>query len=257
MKIGITERGDAGIDFNWVTPVEKKQVNGAILITKNITNQFIDEVIRLHELGNKLIVHCTCTGFGGTNLEPNVPNYQTQLNQLETLILKGFPVANVVLRIDPIFPTDTGLRAVDNVLSYSKHLNIPRIRISIVDEYNHVKDRYIAMGWTPLYGKNFNASDEQMLFVANHLSTNYPELDFQTCGENKFQGVAQKNGYTKIKQSGCISPKDIAIMGLTIDANTPVNPQNRNGCNCLCCKTELLTQRKQCPHNCVYCFWKQ
>lgn len=57
---------------------------------------------------------------------------------------------------------------------------------------------------------------------------------------------------------GCISPKDLRIMGIPY-ANLnelSINPQNRKGCHCLSCKTELLTDRKQCPNGCVYCFWK-
>lgn len=37
MKIGITERGDPSIDFTWTKKLDK--VDGAILITKNLTGQ--------------------------------------------------------------------------------------------------------------------------------------------------------------------------------------------------------------------------
>lgn len=47
----------------------------------------------------------------------------------------------------------------------------------------------------------------------------------------------------------------ITEMGLPVpDAGT--NPQGRGGCLCLSCKTELLTCRAQCPHGCLYCYWK-
>ena len=44
MKIGITERGDASIDYQWKGKLPS--VDGAILITKNLTDQFIDTVIK-------------------------------------------------------------------------------------------------------------------------------------------------------------------------------------------------------------------
>ena len=46
MRIGITERGDAGIDFMW----EKKlsAVDGAILITKSLNKTFLQKVLALH-----------------------------------------------------------------------------------------------------------------------------------------------------------------------------------------------------------------
>ena len=102
-KIGITERGDAGIDLSWTQKLG--HVEGAVLITKNITNEFISNVLHLNNIGHKLIVHCTCTGFGGTELEPNVPDYKIQLNRLKLLIDSGFPISQCVLRIDPIIPT--------------------------------------------------------------------------------------------------------------------------------------------------------
>lgn len=46
MKIGITERGDAGRDFSWESKLSS--VAGAVLITKNITDAFIDKVIENH-----------------------------------------------------------------------------------------------------------------------------------------------------------------------------------------------------------------
>ena len=48
MKIGITERGDAGLDFTWYNAVKTNKVDGAVLITKNITSEFTDKVLELH-----------------------------------------------------------------------------------------------------------------------------------------------------------------------------------------------------------------
>ena len=81
MKIGITERGDAGINLAWVAKIN--QVDGLVLITKNITETFALNVLDLYSKGYKIIVHCTCTGYGHSELEPNVPDYKTQLNSLK------------------------------------------------------------------------------------------------------------------------------------------------------------------------------
>lgn len=48
MKIGITERGDASIDYQWKGKLPS--VDGAILITKNLTDQFIDTVIKCYKI---------------------------------------------------------------------------------------------------------------------------------------------------------------------------------------------------------------
>ena len=251
MKIGITERGDAGINLAWISKVDT--VDGMVLITKNITDSFLHSVLDLYNLGHKIIVHCTCTGYGNSALEPCVPPYRTQLNSIKLLIDSGFPAENCVLRIDPIFPSEKGLNKVREVLNYfiSLDTGVTRIRISIVDEYRHVKERYRQRGWNPLYGNNFGPSTSQVEAVA-HLLNTY-SFTYETCAENY---LAQRLRNSQI--IGCISVKDLQIMGIPY-ANVnelSINPQNRSGCHCLSCKTELLTERKPCPNGCVYCFWK-
>lgn len=248
MKIGITERGDAGIDLSWVSKADT--VDGMILITKNLTESFCQKVLDLYNRGYKIIIHCTCTGYGHTELEPNVPDYRTQLKSLKNMIDRGFPAENCVLRIDPIFPSGKGMECVCKVLDYFIQLNtgVKRIRISLVDEYRHVKERYKQHGWNPLYGDNFGPSHEQKQLAANIL--NSYSFQYELCAEDDFLKMLN-NGQI----IGCVSAKDLHIMGIPAKS-TGINPQNRKGCHCLDCKTELLTERKQCPHQCVYCFWK-
>lgn len=263
MKIGITERGDASIDYQWKGKLPS--VDGAILITKNLTDQFIDTVIKCYENGDKLIVHATCTGWGGTDFEPNVPDYKTQLHQLKKLINKGFPADHCVLRIDPIFPTLSGLKRVMEVIHEfeKQQTGIQRIRISIYDEYNHVKERLKVAGYNPCYGKNFHASPKQMESVANALRqfsyctySHHGQVtmrnQFETCAED----LLVKRYPHSFKQVGCVSNKDIELMGLEPVLNKEENGQQRTGCHCLTCKTELLTNKYRCPNQCIYCYWK-
>ena len=98
MRIGITERGDASIDYTWMSKVSS--MDGTILITKNLTDKFIQTVVNLHSNGTRLIVHATCTGWGSTAFEPNVHEYKWQLAQLKKLIDAGFPASHCVLRIE-------------------------------------------------------------------------------------------------------------------------------------------------------------
>lgn len=70
MKIGITEYGDAGVDFRWENKL--KEIDGVILITKNLNDTFIKKVLN-HMSEIPIVVHCTCTGWGHTRMEPNVP----------------------------------------------------------------------------------------------------------------------------------------------------------------------------------------
>ena len=117
--IGITECGDAGLDFSWVEQIPATDFS--ILITKNINDKFIDEVIKVK---NKVIVHATITGMGGTVVEPRVPPAYISIGQLERLIAKGFPAEQIVLRIDPIVPTQKGINTAIRVFIPSSMLLI-------------------------------------------------------------------------------------------------------------------------------------
>lgn len=248
MKIGITERGDAGIDMRWVSKMDT--VDGAVLITKHITDEFIYRVMHCNK---PLIVHCTCTGYDGSQLEPNVPAPEVQLKQCEKLINKGFPASNVVLRIDPIFPTEKRLNKVCDVLElYERTLyyeGVNRIRVSVVDEYKHIKDRYIKRGWPPIYGANFQANHEQLQTVIDTLEIY--DYEYECCAETALASMSNH-----ITELGCISQRDIEILGLSSSDIMTENPQNRRGCHCLSCKTELLENRHPCKHGCVYCYWR-
>lgn len=263
MKIGITERGDASIDYQWVEKLPS--VDGTILITKNLTDRFIDTVIKCYENGDKLIVHATCTGWGRTDFEANVPDYKTQLHQLKKLIKKGFPADHCVLRIDPIFPTLSGLNRVMEVIHefQKQKTGIKRIRISVYDEYHHVKERLKAAGYRPCYGENFHASPKQMESVANALRqfsyctySHHGQVtmrnQFETCAED----LLVKRYPHSFKQVGCVSNKDIELMGLEPVLNKEENGQQRTGCHCLTCKTELLTNKYRCQNQCIYCYWR-
>lgn len=250
IKIGITERGDAGLDFAWYDKIKNGQVRGAILITKQISDTFIQKVLDLHQNHHaKLIVHCGCTGLGGTILEPNVPKYTHQLSQLKKLIDAGFPIEQCVLRIDPIIPTDDCIACAVKVLREAFTLGLLptiRVRISVLDEYKHVKERLRAAGYRPYYGTQFHASYNDMDKVI-HALTQY-NLAYETCAEPFLR-------HPNFKQTGCVSETDLQILQLPVDTNL-INMQNRHGCKCLACKTELLTIKHRCPHQCLYCYWK-
>lgn len=248
-RIGITERGDAGLDLSWFDKLFA--VNGAILITKNLTDAFIDVVNIAHKQGHKLIVHATCTGWGGSVVEPNVPDYRTQLDQMIKLIEGGFPKSQLVLRIDPIFPTENGLKRVSEVIEYATQLGIlpeVRVRISVLDEYKHVKDRFKELGFNPIYD-GFCANHDMMKATADML--NSFDLTYEACAEPVLASLSDR-----ITETGCVSAKDLQILNLPMPKSSTTNPQNRNGCKCLSCKMELLNCCHRCEHKCAYCYWK-
>lgn len=263
MKIGITERGDAGIDLSWFDKLSA--VDGAIIITKHITEKFKDCLLNASK---PVVFHCGVTGWGGTWLEPGNPDYKTQLENLRDLVDRGFPVDNVVLRIDPIIPAAEGLQHVRNVLDYvlSEKIPVYRCRMSVYDEYAHSARRLVDAGHEPIYndvsllrtftkpsyanGFRFYAPYTMMDAVARTLSE-YP-FKFETCAEDK---LAERYP-DKFIVTGCVGKYDLQLMGLPIPDYASENPQNRKGCHCLVGKTELLSRRGRCPNGCLYCYWK-
>ena len=240
MKIGITERGDAGIDIaEWESGLPN--VDFAILITKGLTDAFIKAVTK-PDVMKKVIVHATCTGYGATLLEPNVHTKEWTLDQVDKLQYAGFPASQIVLRIDPIIPTQRGIGTVENLLKMFTYTSIPRIRYSFLDMYPHVIARLKAAGVKIPYD-SFSAPlgwQDECVKMLDKYSSRYL---FESCSEN-----------THYKM-GCISQRDYEVLGI----NELINPNRagqRGSCTCPVGKTELLSKRGQCPNGCLYCYWR-
>ena len=244
MKFGITERGDASIDYSWIEKL--KNMNGAILITKNVSDKFIESVLPFKD---KVVLHATVTGYGHTKLEPHVPHYKKSIEQIAKLIKVGFPKEQIVLRIDPIIPTEKGIVLCDEVLRSGYYIGLRRFRISVIDMYPHVRERFAKAGLPNPYGEdNFSASQMQFLQLDNWVSQMliaYPGISIECCAE-----PALKNP----TKTGCISEKDLSLLGLKNVSES--SGFQRKDCLCLSCKTELLTNKYRCLNGCLYCYWK-
>lgn len=253
MRIGITERGDAGMDLSWYETLRRGNYDGAILITKCASRYFREKGLALYRDFPHLIIHGTCTGWGGSWLEPNVPAAAIQFDALRSLVAEGFPVSNIVLRVDPVIPTKEGLYNAETMFSWAERFGgLSRIRISVLDEYRHVKERLVATGHAPFYGSAFQPDWEMKRSVIRMLKR-WPQLNFETCAEDWLAASPELHNVTGC---GCVSAKDLELMGLPADPGYAENIQKRTGCHCLACKTELLSRKKRCPNQCVYCYWR-
>ena len=231
IKIGITERGDAGTDFSWMK--KHKNYDGIILITKCLSHRFIDSIV---DLNLNCIVHATITGLGSTVYEPYIPSFDTSRILFEELIDR-IGIERVVLRIDPIIPSDRGAAIAIHVYQqlYIDFLKKTRVRISFLDNYPHVKKRFKDAGLEPLY-YYFHAPIELRKKIASY----FP--DAEICGEPGFDCT------------GCISEKDLKILG--IEADVIIGGWQRKECKCLTYKIEMLDKKEQCQNRCLYCYWK-
>lgn len=243
MIIGITEAGDASRDYTWLAKLPN--CDGAILITKNVTDEFIDAVTR-PDVFHKVIIHATCTGMGGTVIEPNVPPYTLQLAQVQKLIDKGFPNERIVVRIDPIVPTEKGLQTAQKVVDASP---VKRFRFSLLDCYPHVRERFKAAGVPLPYGETFQPSRKMVDSMRFWLFMQELGTVFEACAEPDLTDIHC------VRQVGCVSRNDLKLLGLPTDGEYSTGMQ-RHSCKCLSCKTELLSKKGQCPNGCLYCYWK-
>jgi hypothetical protein len=219
MLVGITERGDAGLDLSWQNWKGPK-----ILITKAPQNLLSVDL-------ENAIVHCTITGWGGTKIEPNVQPKEVTLAAYETLVSK-LGGKRVVLRVDPIFPTEKGLARALEVISRSKG----RVRVSFIDAYQHVRERF---------------AQKQMTFPWDGV---HAPLELRKELLSKL-GNVEVCGEPGLACAGCISQLDLDALGINWPLDTERKGQ-RAACMCFAGKKELLTHKGQCENNCLYCYWK-
>lgn len=107
--------------------------------------------------------------------------------------------------------------------------------------YPHVKERFKKVN-VPVPYHTFCCPD-YMKQNALKLFKEYESIyEFEACAEDTPHKL------------GCISQKDFNILNIREIVN-PCGFQ-RTGCLCVAGKTELLTNRKRCTHECLYCYWK-
>lgn len=249
-KIGITEAGDAGLDLSWSDKLDS--VDGAIVITKYVSPGFRDAVLAAKD---KLIVHATVTGFGGSVPEPNVPTPDEEFKAITGLIDAGFPKQKVVIRIDPIVPTPKGIKTAESVFKMFIDAGFSRFRISIIDMYPHVRERFKQAGLPLPYGSHgFYPSAEQVRTVDKMLLNMFAYYGARR-PMPKFEGCAEP-GLTNVIHCGCVSGFDLSLLGLPKDDSMDGSGYQRRHCKCYSGKTELLESKRRCEHQCLYCYWR-
>ena len=82
--------------------------------------------------------------------------------------------------------------------------------------------------------------------MLKRVKSRHPHIVIESCAEGKLHETVQ---------SGCVSEKDISMLGLKVD-NVDNAGYQRKGCLCCSAKTELLSEKKQCPYKCMYCYWR-
>jgi len=230
MRIGVTERGDAGLDLSWRQFVTDSKVDGAILITKR-PSALVPILVGM-SLPSNIIVHCTITGLP-KSIEPNVNSTEKELEAYHELV-KLLGPTRAVLRIDPIIPG-----FISHLPSLAKEAE-GRVRISFLDLYDHVRRRFTEANIDPKQ-TTFHApldTRKDLFHLIERNSVKVPEV----CGEPDFDCT------------GCVSQTDLLAMGLS--GRVTPGGQQRKACACAGEKFEMLVNRAPCPHKCLYCYWR-
>ena len=251
--IGITNAGDPALNKTWLDNLHA--VKFAIVISKGADAAFEKDLL---DHKDKIIYHATCTGLGGTAIEPGAPTVVEKFEHLKRIINRGFPVSQIVVRIDPLLPYDiaeavNAALAIDyiaklkNILMMTEHLGIQRVRYSHLDEFEFTKDAFnkIAVG---LHPNRRNYVSDYLL----DLRQLNPNLHYESCTEpcsppgDKF---------------GCISDIDASILGMNRSVELKYPPMNNfsTPCRCPLNKLELLLHNGKfdCKFGCIYCYWRQ
>lgn len=237
--VGITETGDPSFHLELFDNLCKAN----IIVTKRLTNKLIEKLV---EHKDKCILHLTCTGYGGTVLEPFVPTLQQTHKKFKELIGNGFPIENVVLRIDPCIPTLKGINVMKDVVYTFGDDGIKRVRFSVMDMYKHVKDRFKEKE-IPLPYDTFHAplKDRMEMYECLKVLGFKYGFEVEACGE------------PDIESCSCISQKDIEILGLKDKITLIGDKEQRTSCHCPANKHQLIKGKpSQCENKCLYCFWK-
>lgn len=238
-KWGVTETSDPAFHLDLFDNLYL----GNTIITKRLSSKLIDKLV---EHKDKCILHLTCTGMGGSVIEPLVPNLEETVVKFRELLSKGFPIGQVVLRIDPIIGTDKGFSNAVKVIEAFKEFGIKRVRFSVLDMYDHVKERFNEKGYRMPY-ETFHAPYELRMQINEKLIELGKKYGFEVecCGEPGIGSIT------------CLSQKDVDILGLTDVIKLEGYKGQRKSCMCPSNKAELIKAKpKRCPNNCIYCYWK-
>ena len=230
--VGITERGDPKFNDTWINKLNT--VDYSVIISKDIPDKQA-----MFTYKDRIIFHATTTGYGGSSIEPGVLPFVERIDKLDAFCKEGFPKSHVVIRIDPIIPTQRGCTTAKSVVMYASSKGFNRFRFSFLDIYPHVRERFANAG---MLDKLNECNNERGLNMIRELAAKYPTLVFESCAEvNEFQ-------------SGCINTRDLHILELPIAIAG--RACQRKTCMCPAQKKELLDSPHPCAHGCLYCYWK-
>lgn len=235
-KFFITERGDIAHQIKTATENIRALYHpgdALLVVTKKLDSLLVQELCIAYK--KCTIVHNNVTGFGGTYIEQGVSAPEEAMIAFDSLVEMGFPEKQLVLRIDPIIPTERGTEVALRVLNMCPPY-VKRVRISFIDNYYSMKG--MGLPWD-----TFHSPRECQEYALQRIYECIGDRTLEACGEPQLS-----------INTGCISVKDYDILNLPRPDSIRRKGQ-RDSCLCLSTKTELLVKPTSCPNGCVYCYY--
>jgi DNA repair photolyase len=241
MRWAITDFCDASLDLSWFRWVERRK--GPITLITKDPGSILKKFPNL--LNEQVILHATITGYGGSFLEPNVRDPSEVLSEV--------PVhPKVVIRIDPIVPLPEFVSQSERVYQKAKELGHERVRVSILDLYPHVLKRLEKFSALSYELKQIYSWDLSHSLGDDRDYMHHCDLQLRRRILARFQG-AEVCCEPGLRCSGCVSLRDLKVLG--IDPKEAAKPEElqRKFCSCLE-KTEIGRLKDPCAFGCLYCF---
>lgn len=113
-------------------PAFSESWDSRLLLVNVVRSRFIgsgDEQFFRKLIANKefIILHVVCSGWGGSRIEPGVPDTEATYAGVKKIISMGFPVSQMVLSISPLFINNNGLKRATEVLDRFRDTGISRV----------------------------------------------------------------------------------------------------------------------------------
>ena len=249
-KESVVVNGPFGLKYE--IDLSPDNVHTIVLWSKNfeplLKNSF--NILNLVEKYSQVYLHFTITGFGGTLIEPAIPEPYAALSQIKSLV-KIFGEERIALRFDPImfFKEENKLKTNFDFFPYiveiADKFRIKKIIFSFIQYYPTVIKRLQRVGVEfidPPKNKKLSLARK----LAKQIKNSYPKL--YSCSQDFLTEVKG------IEKSRCIDAEyfsKIHPLGWKIEHKKDKGQRKECGCSQ---SKDIGSYSMNCPRPCLYCY---
>ncbi len=238
--------------FKYEVDLNPEKVHTIVLWSKNfqplIKNHY--NLLTLLKKYSQVYLHFTVTGFGGTEIEPAIPEPLKALNQLKKLV-DLFGSERISLRFDPILfykkeeKVKTNFDFFPQIVEFSEKFNIKRIIFSFVQFYPTVIKRFKKAGI-----EYIDPPENEKISLARKLVNKLKNSSAKlySCSQD-FLTILDG-----VEKSRCIDAEylsEIHPLGWKIEHKKDRGQRKECGCSQ---SKDIGSYSLNCPYPCLYCY---